>query len=204
MTCSTHKRVRKNKNLKTTNFVTFWFRHFVHFVHFLSADNDQKDNNIPPPRVNPLISPCISLPPSRGAKQTWASRAPGLSGPLSGLSDSLQGVKQVLWIDTGVCSVLSARRWHACLMSAWLQRNAPKWRHFTGSTFGSPWKQLPLPWHPLTAFSKQTLVPFSKSLPVFLSSSLSLRLLFMQLVTLNGELEVWNSVQRAFCSGGWY
>lgn len=33
------------------------------------------------PRVNPLISPWSYLPSSRGANQTWASWAPGLSSP---------------------------------------------------------------------------------------------------------------------------
>lgn len=81
-----------------------------------------------------------------------------------GLPVSLLGVTQVLWIETGVCSVLSAGHWHVWLMSARPQRNAPDWRHCTDSTFGSLWKQgwaqLPLPWNPLVVFCRQTLISF--------------------------------------------
>lgn len=152
------------------------------------------------------------VPSTPGPTQFWV---PGLLGPHTGLPVSLPGVTEVLWIDIGVCSVLSAGHWHVWLMSARPQRNAPDWRHCTDSTFGLPWKQgrvqLPLPWHPLVMFSNSDLfrsvslsvfffMSFFLCLAVSLFVCLFLCLLFTWLMMLSRELEVWDSIQGALYS----
>lgn len=149
------------------------------------------------------------IPDSLKGCHSWSD--PGLvawpSWPTHGLPVSLLGVTELLWIDTGVCSVLSAGHWHVWIMSARPQLQCSWLASLHGQHI---WVSMETGTSTATTALASVCCVFQKTLIFLLSLCVIcflyffffffLCVLFTWLVTLSRELEACNSLQRALYS----